>query len=42
VKETYPEAAVDTLHAVGHFPYLNVPEAYTKLLVEFWQGANSA
>ena len=36
LKETYPEAAVHTLHAVGHFPYLNVPEMYTELLVDFW------
>ena len=37
LKETYPEAAVHTLHAVGHFPYLNEPEMYTDLLVSFWQ-----
>ncbi|MEJ2750202.1 MAG: alpha/beta hydrolase [Anaerolineae bacterium] len=37
LKATYPEAAVHTLHAVGHFPYLNEPEMYTKLLVEFWE-----
>ena len=37
LKATYPEAAVHTLHAVGHFPYLNEPEMYTELLVEFWE-----
>lgn len=37
LKETYPEAAVHTLHAVGHFPYLNEPQKYTELLQEFWQ-----
>ncbi len=37
LKETYPETAVHTLHAVGHFPYLNVPEMYTELLVGFWE-----
>lgn len=37
LKETYPEAAVHTLHVVGHFPYLNEPELYTNLLVSFWQ-----
>jgi pimeloyl-ACP methyl ester carboxylesterase len=35
LKATYPEAAVHTLHAVGHFPYLNEPEMYTELLVDF-------
>jgi pimeloyl-ACP methyl ester carboxylesterase len=37
LKATYPEAAVHTLHAVGHFPYLNEPETYTELLTEFWR-----
>lgn len=37
LKTTYPEAAVQTLHAVGHFPYLNEPEMYTELLVDFWR-----
>ena len=36
LKTTYPEAAVQTLHAVGHFPYLNEPELYTELLTSFW------
>lgn len=37
LKETYPEATIHTLHAVGHFPYLNVPDTYTELLIEFWR-----
>ncbi|MCC6607546.1 MAG: alpha/beta hydrolase [Anaerolineae bacterium] len=36
LKTTYPEAAVQTLHAVGHFPYLNEPALYTELLTTFW------
>ncbi len=36
LKATYPEAAVQTLHAAGHFPYLNEPERYTELLTTFW------
>jgi len=35
LKATYPGAAVHTLYAVGHFPYLNSPDEYTTLLVEF-------
>ncbi len=35
LKETYPEATVQTMHEVGHFPYLNEPDLYTKLLTEF-------
>jgi len=35
LKETYPTAVVQTLHNVGHFPYLNEPEMYTDLLLEF-------
>lgn len=31
----YPKAIVHNLGAVGHFPYLNVPETYTRLLLEF-------
>ncbi|GJM42428.1 MAG: alpha/beta hydrolase [Ardenticatenaceae bacterium] len=40
LKMTYPEAAVHTLHAVGHFPYLNEPEQYTDLLTNFWTIGN--
>ena len=35
LKQTYPTARVETLHAVGHFPYLNEPETYTDLLLSF-------
>ncbi|NKQ36587.1 MAG: alpha/beta hydrolase [Chloroflexi bacterium] len=35
LKDTYPTAVVQTLHNVGHFPYLNEPEMYTDLLLEF-------
>ncbi len=37
LQETYPGTAVQTLHAVGHFSYLNEPEMYTELLVDFWK-----
>ncbi len=36
LKDTYPSATVHTLHNVGHFPYLNQPEEYTRLLTEFF------
>jgi len=39
LKETYPSATVHTLHGVGHFLYLNMPEEYTELLREFLQTA---
>ena len=35
LKQTYPDAEVKTLHAVGHFPYLNKPGLYTQILKEF-------
>jgi len=35
LKATYPAAAVHTLHAVGHFPYLNEGDRYTALLLQF-------
>ncbi len=35
LKTTYPTAKVHTLHNAGHFPYLNMPETYTKTLEEF-------
>ncbi len=38
LKQTYPTARVETLHNVGHFPYLNAPETYTELLRSFFQG----
>jgi maspardin len=33
---TYPTAQVHTLHAVGHFPYLNRPDEYTRMLLDFF------
>jgi maspardin len=36
LRQTYPEAAVHTLSGAGHFPYLNRPEIYTKILDEFF------
>ena len=35
LKTTYPSAAVHTLQAAGHFPYLNQPEQYTQLITQF-------
>ncbi len=37
LKQTYTTARVETLHNVGHFPYLNEPETYTQLLRSFFQ-----
>ena len=36
LKKTYPTAKVKTLHAVGHFSYLNAPETYSKIIREFF------
>jgi pimeloyl-ACP methyl ester carboxylesterase len=36
LKATYPSARVHTLHAVGHFPYLNDAARYTDLLRAFF------
>jgi pimeloyl-ACP methyl ester carboxylesterase len=36
LKTIYPGATVHTLHAVGHFPYLNAPDEYTALLEGFF------
>jgi pimeloyl-ACP methyl ester carboxylesterase len=36
LKATYPTAEVYTLHAVGHFPYINEPDTYTELLRSFF------
>lgn len=35
LKATYPSAIVHTLHNVGHFPYLNSAEEFTRLLENF-------
>jgi pimeloyl-ACP methyl ester carboxylesterase len=37
LKAQYPNAVVHTLHAVGHFPYLNRSEEYTQFLQEFFK-----
>ena len=39
LKTTYPPAAVHSLGAVGHFPYLNVPDIYAAALRQFLIGA---
>ena len=36
--ETYPTLPVVTMSEVGHFPYLNRPAAYTRILEDFWTG----
>jgi pimeloyl-ACP methyl ester carboxylesterase len=38
LKTTYPSAQIKTLHSVGHFPYLNQPEEYVQILLEFLNG----
>ena len=35
LKRTYPSATVHTLAGAGHFPYLNRPVEYTRLLTDF-------
>ncbi|MCF6278055.1 MAG: alpha/beta hydrolase [Anaerolineales bacterium] len=37
LRETYPSANVETLHDVGHFPYLNEAETYTAVLRNFFR-----
>lgn len=41
LKKTYPTAKVETLHAVGHFPYLNKPESYASILDGFFQNTKN-
>ena len=36
LKEAYPGAPVETLHEVGHFPYLNQAGAYSEILQSFF------
>ena len=36
LKAVYPDAEVHTLHAVGHFPYLNDADEYIALLTAFF------
>ena len=37
LKTTYPSAQIKTLHHAGHFPYLNQPQAYVQILLEFFK-----
>jgi pimeloyl-ACP methyl ester carboxylesterase len=41
LKLTYPEAEVHNLGNVGHFPYLNQPDAYNQALESFLVGRSS-
>ena len=36
LKTTYPSAQIKTFHGAGHFPYLNQPEEYTRILLDFF------
>lgn len=36
LKARYPTARLATLHGGGHFPYLSMPEVYTRVLEEFF------
>ena len=36
LKKLYPEAKVVTMHNVGHFPYVNAPDKYNKILETFF------
>jgi pimeloyl-ACP methyl ester carboxylesterase len=36
LKATYPSAQIKTLHELGHFPYLNQPQEYVQILLEFF------
>jgi len=35
LRQTYPQAAVHTLSGAGHFPYLNQPGSYNRIMDEF-------
>ena len=37
LKSTYPSLSVVTLHEQGHFPYLNAPKEYSRILEQFLQ-----
>lgn len=37
LKTTYPSAQIKTLHHAGHFPYLNQPQEYVQILLEFFK-----
>jgi len=38
LKATYPSALVHTFHDAGHFPYLNRPQVYARLIERFLTG----
>lgn len=38
LRQTYPRARVVTLHNRGHFPYLNAPDEFNAILVQFLAG----
>lgn len=38
LKTTYPSARIKILQGAGHFPYLNRPEEYTRILLDFFGG----
>ena len=40
LKLAYPNAKVHTFHNTGHFTYLNQPEAYTKVMADFFKNEN--
>lgn len=42
LKTTCPTAEVHTLHAAGHFPYINDPDTYTELLRSFFDRSSSS
>jgi pimeloyl-ACP methyl ester carboxylesterase len=37
LRAAYPSATVVTLHGVGHFPYLNMPDSYREILEAFFK-----
>ncbi len=37
LKATYPNAEVYTFSGAGHFPYLNRPDEFTRVLKAFWE-----
>jgi pimeloyl-ACP methyl ester carboxylesterase len=39
LKATYPSTPSKTLHSAGHFPYLNQPQEYVQILLEFLENA---
>lgn len=41
LKKTYPTAQIQTLHAVGHFPYLNEPKLYARIIEKFFQNTKN-